>query len=201
MKTLKECSKMTFGTSEDRQWPNTRGKGVKHGISGALRTSYYFMKPKERKQLNGEVKVFNMNEILSKEEFYSMDEETQKMLLTRWREVYQNKDILSEMGISSNTLSKLLRDLEIPSKPRGGNKAGARKSKAKTQIPQIENTPIESPKIEAPLKPILITNGLNLEYNGEFDAEHISKVFTKLQLLIEGEENKFNVSISITERT
>jgi hypothetical protein len=182
-----------------------RGKGVKHGISGALRTSYYFMTSKERKKLNGEVKVFNMNEILSKEEFFSMDEDTQKMLLTNWRETYQNVDILKAMGISSNTLSKLLKELNVPSKPRGGKRAATSKRKAKTQTPQVENTNLElimpQPQEQPIVKPIILTKGLNLEYNGEFDAEHISKVFTKLQLLIEGEENKFNVSISITERT
>ena len=39
-----------------------RGKGVKHGISGALRTPSYYMKPKEKKKLNGEVSVSFMYE-------------------------------------------------------------------------------------------------------------------------------------------
>lgn len=184
-----------------------RGKGVKHGMNGALRTSYYYMTNKERKKLNGEVRVFNMYEtILTRAEFDVQDKETQKMLLTKWRDLYENKTIMEQMGIhTSSVFHKYIKDLEIPKKPRGGAKPNTgNKRKAKVQTPQSDNTTLEIvqevPPV-APVKPILITNGLNLEYNGEFDAEHISKVFTKLQLLIEGEENKFNVCISITERT
>ena len=62
-----------------------RGKGVKHGFSGALRTPSYYMSNKEKNQLNGELKVTNMyKEIISKEEFFQKDAETQKLLLTKW---------------------------------------------------------------------------------------------------------------------
>jgi hypothetical protein len=47
----------------------------------------------------------------------------------------------------------------------------------------------------------ILTQGLHLEYNGEFDAEQLSKIFTKLQLVTDGEENKFYLSISLTEKT
>lgn len=184
-----------------------RGKGVKHGISGALRTSYYFMSAKERKQLNSEVRAFNMyDKILKRDEFYANDKETQKKLLIHWRDNFSNQEITKEMGVGINTLSKLIKELELPPKPRGGARKGTgeRKARTKAKTPQINNTTLETISENPPVPqvtPILITKGFNLEYNGEFDAEHISKIFTKLQLVIEGEENKFNVSISITEIT
>jgi hypothetical protein len=80
--------------------------------------------------------------------------------------------------------------------------------KAKT----VATTPKKEPKesveavkevkdiVQTPIRPLLITKGMHLEYNGDYDAEQLSRIFTKLQLLTEGEENKFNLSISITER-
>src|SRR6476620_12772221 len=63
-----------------------RGKGVKHGMGGALRTPSYFMKNKEKKKLDGEVRIHNMyTTILNWDEWQTKDQETQKNLLTKWR--------------------------------------------------------------------------------------------------------------------
>ena len=59
-----------------------RGKGVKNGMKGALKTPYHFMTNKERKKLNGKVEVSYM--ILDKEDFRLKDKETIKTLLTDW---------------------------------------------------------------------------------------------------------------------
>ena len=53
-------------------------------------------------------------------------------------------------------------------------------------------------KQETP-KPILLTKGLHLEYNGTYDVEALSKIFTKLQLIIDGDTNKYNISLSLSE--
>lgn len=190
-----------------------RGKGVKHGFNGALRTPYHFMKTKEKKKLDGEVVSYNMYEtVLRKEEFLLKDEATQKMLLTRWREIYDNDIICEAMGTFKNQYFKLCKDLGVPNKPRGGRIARAGKTTKKKEPKMVAITEVTSkePMYETQLdleietkpevKPKLITNGLHLEYNGDFDSEQISKIFTKLQLLVEGETNKFNLAISVTER-
>lgn len=177
-----------------------RGKGVKHGISGAFRTPYYFMKTKERKKLNGEVSVSNMYEtILTKEEFLLKDKDTQKHMLTRWREIYPNGKIMNEMGIgNAQAFANIVNGLEIPKKPKGGSKPRKAKAQSVAATPTPSQLTFEEPR---KVEPILITKGLHLEYNGEYDAEQLSRIFTKLQLLTEGETNKFNLAISITERT
>ena len=95
-----------------------RGKGVKHGFSGALRTPSYYMSNKQKNQLNGELKVSNMYEtILSKEEFFKHSEEMQKIMLTKWRENYQNNEIMEHMGISgSGSICKNNRKIRDPEK-------------------------------------------------------------------------------------
>ncbi len=197
-----------------------RGKGVKHGISGALKTPYHYMKTKEKKKLDGEVVSFNMNSLMTWHDFEQKDFETRKMLMTQWRTIYQNNEIMDAFfdggnGKRFNTQSfaNLIHELGCPPKQKGGSlPRKARKprvAKLESNKGKVESIAIEPEQMLAELKEItqvetpkqqLITNGLHLEYNGDYDAEAISKIFTKLQLLVEGEQNKFNLSISLSER-
>lgn len=199
-----------------------RGKGVKHGISGALRTPFHFMKNKEKKKLDGEVVSYNMNSLMTFHDFDQKDFETKKMLMTQWRTMYQNNEIMDAFFDEGNgkrfnaqSFANLVNELGCPPKQKGGSKPRkprAAKVKVEEKSEKQEAVEIESKQLLAEfkefsneqlpqeVKPMLITNGLHLEYNGDYDAESISKIFTKLQLLVEGEENKFKVSISLSER-
>jgi hypothetical protein len=197
-----------------------RGKGVKHGMNGALRTSSYFMSNKEKKQLDGKVETFNMHTILTLEEFNRKDVETQKMLLTKWREIYTNDKIIEEMGFTNHQkYYDLVSELKVPKKPRTGIPYKERKPRQKIQkaaeAPKEEVKEVQEelkfrlvpkaeliPKAEA-VTTTLVTppTGMVLAYNREYTSEQLSKIFTKLQLIIEGEETKYQVNISITERT
>lgn len=183
-----------------------RGKGVKHGFSGALRTPYHYMSNREKKKLNGEVEVFNMYEtIIPINEFELKDKETQKHMLTRWRELYDNDKIVSEMEIGKKIYYDLISDLEIPKKARGGKRAGT--GTRKKQQPKQQQTLLEfeepkeiQAKIEKEVvKTMLITKGLHLEYNGQYDVDALNRLFTKLQLLVDGESCKYNISLSLSE--
>lgn len=189
-----------------------RGKGVKHGFSGALRTPSYYMSNKQKNQLNGELKVSNMYEtILSKEEFFKHSEEMQKIMLTKWRENYQNNEIMEHMGISgSGAFAKIIERLEIPKKPRIYNENShkkkrtariTKKTSAITQQTLSTNTQPNQGDIQQPQAIKLLQTGLSLEYNGTYDADQLSKIFTKLQLITDGEECKFLLNISLSERT
>lgn len=163
---------------------NKRGKGVKHVMRG-IKTPYDFMKTKERKKLNGECVVSNMyDEIITRSEFDLKDDETKRRMLIRWRELYSNKEIMSQMGITaSGTFSKYINDLKIPKKST---------KKAKT------NYVAPSKQIEAVTQ--LLNTGLRLEYNGTYNPEQLEKILTKLQLLIKDDSSDFVVNISLIER-
>lgn len=183
-----------------------RGKGVKHGVSGALRTPSYYMSNKEKKKLNGEVKVSYMYEtIIPIEEFRLKDTDTQRAMLTRWRELYDNGKIKEDLGIANSPFFKLIDSLEIPKKPRGGTR-GPRKAKAtnisvKEPVLDFEIQPKGSKdEVQEPIiKSLLVTKGLHLEYNGQYDVEALNKLFTKLQLIIDGDTCKYNISLSLSE--
>lgn len=186
-----------------------RGKGVKHGISGALRTPFFYMTNKEKKKLNGEITVIKLNEIIPYEELKTKDIEIQKTLLTKWRELYENDLIIEGMDIYKKDYFDLVTSLQLPKKPRGGNNKRANRKKKGAVISttlEFESPVVSAPVVEAPQpqEPTqvqkVITEGLYLEYNGEYNADELSKLFTKLQLLIDGETNKYNIMLSLSEK-
>lgn len=179
-----------------------RGKGVRNGFSGAIRTPYHFMSTKERKQLNSKVVTYNMYEtVITREEFELKDKETQKAMMLKWRELYPNTHVMKEMGITGNaTFARIVDDLGLPKKlRRGGRKPGAvnRSVKAEVATTPVSTAEVVTKQIE-PVK--LIINGLALEYHGTYEATAINKILTKISLLLEDEPNKFEIHISVTER-
>jgi len=180
-----------------------RGKGVRHGLSGALRTPSYYMKQKEKNKLSGEVRSYNMfeNTILSLEEFNSRPLNVQRDLMTAWRENFTNKDIRESMEMTAGRFAKLVKDLDIPMKEKTGGrtkKTAAAVILKEGQLGKIEKekTP---PAVNIEKMDIPILDGLSLSYTGQYSPENLVKVFDKLSLLLSDEKNKFEVSISIQE--
>jgi hypothetical protein len=182
------------------------GRGSSKSRKG-MSTPFDFMSKAEKEKLNGEVKLTNLfDTIISREEFETMDEKQQKAMMLHWRDIYPNTKIMKEMGISSSgAFHGIINRLEIPRKGRvddrrkgNGKKIQNKKALAPTvQAPQIATTPIIENFVQQPVK--LITNGLHLEYIGNFNSEQINKILTKIQLLVDGEENNFNIELSISE--
>lgn len=172
-----------------------KGNRSKNNFKNSLNTPYNFMSSKEKKLLNGEVTVTNIYDmVLPRKEFDALDYPTQKKLFTRWREIYSNKEIIEGMGITSNaTFWAYLNKLEIPRQGKGYNK------RTKENVAAKENVADNTPTVLEP-KSQLITRGLHLEYHGEYDHEALNRIFTKLQLLTDGEPNKYVIAFSISER-
>jgi hypothetical protein len=155
------------------------------------------MKAKERRKLNSEVRIYNMYDtIIDKSEFNEKDYDTRRAMLTYWRDKYTNIDIMKGMGITGNVaFSKLLKELNIKTKSR--NKRTKNIASGQASVPETQMFAIPD-NVSAPIK--LLNSGLHLEYNGDYEAEEISKILTKLQLLVEGETSKYTVHFSIDER-
>ena len=158
--------------------------------------------------------IICLQQLYHREEFFLKDLETQKDLLIKWREIFDNDKIKDEMGISNKTYFDLVNELQLPKKRRGGStnvQKGRLKKQAQKQTKVSNNLQFELPQLdsiqpESTIPPEthiqkIITEGLYLEYNGDFDSDALNKLFTKLQLLIDGESNKFNISLSLTEKT
>lgn len=211
-----EKKKLTYGNRA-----KTSASGRRASFRG-VKTQYDFLSREEKEKLNSDVVVSNLNDIvIKKEQFDICSFEKQKELLTHWRELYENKYIMEQMGIKgTNTFHQYIKKLDIPKKPRGGSRGnnGGRPKKAaaaittmpvkKEEAPQIalqlEEPTIQEPVIEnsiqQPISVLQTNNGLSLEYNGIYDAEQLSKIFTKLQLITDGEECKYILNIKLTEK-
>ena len=163
-----------------------KGKGVISYSNSPLRSPYYFMSTKEKKLLISEVSTFNMYDgIITLDEFVLKDAETQKAMLTHWRELYPNKQIMNEMGIGSNQkFAGILNELELPKKARGSRKGIKRKT---------------GPVAKTPEHSISTAEGLEINYTGIYDAQQVEKILAKLQLVVEGENEKYHIQISIRE--
>ena len=135
--------------------------------------------------------------ILPKEEFLLKDVTMQKTLLAKWRDNYSNEQIKKEMKINNYDFYELVAKLEIPKKI---------KRKTKEKIVDVNTHYPTKKKIELsidnpiPSSPQEYTIGLQLHYNGTFSADQVSKMFEKLNLIIDGEQTQYEVNISIKEK-
>lgn len=181
----------------------TGSKGGSRSRKG-LRTPFDTMSAKDKKKLNGEVKTVMYETIIPYAELILKDEEMQKLMFTRWTEIYEVKEIKEQMKIGTKIYYELVKNFNVPRKKRGGNVRKTKAEREKKHIAIVENKAAVAPpeEYEKPkIKPLIISRGLHLEYNGEYTADQLNKIFMKLQLLTEAEENKFSLSISLTERT
>ncbi len=191
----------------------TGSKGGSRSRKG-MNTPYDYLSSKEKKKLSGEVRVGNMyTTILNWNEFEIKDKETQKQLLTKWREIHPNNKIMDALSegrgkkFNSQSYADLVNELGCPKKVRSNT--GPRKAKTKAvaiKTPVMESQlefaePQEEVKqdIKDHVQTMIITKGLHLEYNGNYDVDSLNRLFTKLQLLIDGEPNKYRISLSLSE--
>ena len=199
---------------------NNRAKtGAKGGSRSrkGMSTPYDFMSTSEKKKLNGEVEIFNMNTtILPIEEFRLKDEQMQKTMLTAWREIYDNLKIRKELGVSNKAFYDLVAELKIPKKTR--IETTKRVGKPKEATPEVKQAKVA----EMPKGPInnfvetqdqmalelqkevagqteLVTQGITFNYDQISDIETLNRILTKCQLLMDGEPHKFRLKISMEE--
>ncbi|MGE6347868.1 hypothetical protein ACQKIY_25660 [Bacillus mycoides] len=99
----------------------SRASTRKGGTNQALRTPYLYMSRKERKALNGEVKRYNMNDIISYKEFKTKDLQEKTRLMNHWRDNYKVIDIKKQMGgITDYIFYKILDELDMSRSASGG---------------------------------------------------------------------------------
>lgn len=170
--------------------------GSKSSGSRKMRTAYDFMTKKEKQNLNGKVEVSSMyDSLVTKEIFNTYTEEKQTEVLTHWRGIYPNQKIMDALEIKSpGQFNSLIEKLNIPKKSN-------RKRKGKQKEAPAQNHS-SAPAASGHREKMDTTSidGLVLNYNGIYTPDQLSKIWTKLQLITEGEENSFSVSIIVQEK-
>lgn len=155
-----------------------KGKGVKHGISGGIKTPYDYMTTKERKKLNGAVIVSNMYSLCDYELFKSYSDEKKIDILNKWRNVYKTKEIMEALGLKQHQYYKICYDLGVIEKPES--------EKAK----EVKNPQNNNQKPNAMEDDILPWNDFNLlsneeklqwleDYNHNFNMHSVAEIWGK----------------------
>jgi hypothetical protein len=155
------------------------------------------------------------------EKFNEKTTEDKKTLLTHWRNIYKNTEIMTALSegrgskLNSQSFADLVNGLGIPKKARintGDRKPRQAKTKAVAVVAEplgervsllelTERMTQTQPETQPEPVQQIILKGMHFEYNGLYETDQINKILTKLQLLLEDEPNKYNVSISISEKT
>ena len=121
-----------------------RGKGMRNGIKGVMKTQRDMLKGKAKKEYEkpGELIVFNLKDIISREEFFKKSEAEQKQLLQVWRENYQNDVICSKSGIKKGEYYDLVKKYGLKSH-KGGNMGVNKRSYPPEKIEEFRNNVID----------------------------------------------------------
>ena len=197
---------------------NSRARTGGQGSSGSrkgVRTAYDYMTNAEKKKLNSEIEVFNMYEtVIPFKEFELKDTETQRTLLTRWRELYPNKKIYTEMELpgAPSSFYTLMDKLDVPKKgnygPKGPKdpdkskprKAAAKVAKQEQQQQQQEQQPVATTAEKLQPTPGSVRlNGLSLQYSALCTPEQIEDELARLQLQVTGKKSKYMFTCYLTE--
>jgi hypothetical protein len=187
-------------------------KTGKNGYVGTMRFPSDIMSRSEkiRYRRSSKVMISNMYEtIMPIAEFDQLEKYEQKNRLQFWRNTYSNKEILKDMGISNKRFYDLVKDLDLPKAPRIKTEKTIRKAAAKTVEKESESiasmpAPVAAEKQpEQPEKPVvqeIIVDGLHLVFNGTYKAPRIQKFLSKIDMLLEEEDDEFYVEIKIMQK-
>lgn len=160
-------------------------------IKGGVKTQYDFMSRKERKMLNGEVRVMNIYEEYkdikkcpSIEEIEKMDKVKAKNILTFIKGQHTVKALTEHYNISCGTLYNIYREYGVQFG--NGNRKKRTTIKTKKQPTEI-------------IQEVAVTNVENMEVEKELRTkiEEYEKIIQKLNNKIdEDNHEKFKISIS-----
>lgn len=184
-------------------------KGRRLGKNNVMFASDFMSrKEKIKHRKAGEVLTTNMyQDILPFEEFDALETYEKRNRMQYWRTEKSNKEILAGMGISNKKYYDLVAELELPKAPRT-NSGKPRKGSSKKQEPketkpvavqvQVQETVPEQVQTN-PVQEIMI-DGLNLVFQGTYNAELIQKQLTKFSLLLEDEPEEFYFEFRLMQK-
>jgi hypothetical protein len=184
-------------------------KTGKNGYVGTMRFPSDIMNRKDKMRYRRAGKVVTSNiydEILPIEEFIQLETYEQRNRLQYLRNEKSNKEILQGMGISSKRYYDIVAELDLPKAPRGKQKQ-QRKATAKKQEPKfvaisVEKEDVDVPEVQEQKEQVqqMIVEGLNLVFQGTYNAEMIQKQLTKFSLILEDEPEEFYFEFRLMQK-
>ena len=124
---MSEITDMFYDECADRK-RTARGafnKRTHNGKRGGVKFPSDYLSKKEKNKMNGEIKVYKMNEPITYAEFKEYPDDLKKQYVNNLREKFDVSDtaIAEMMGINNKTLSRLLNIIHASGGRRGSRKA------------------------------------------------------------------------------
>lgn len=188
-------------------------KTGKRGYVGKMLfpTDLMTRKEKYHHRKAGKVMTTNMyDKILTFAEFNELETYEKKNRMQHWRLNNTIKIIQKEMGIPNQRYYDILRELELPldrtakkvRAPRTAKTVAVVTKQAAAPEPAAEAiaAPAPVPEAATPVQQIIL-NGLNVSFNGTYDAEVIQKQLLKVLTLLDGETDNYYVEMKLMQKT
>lgn len=124
---MSEITDMFYDECADRK-RTARGafnKRTHNGKRGGVKFPSDYLSKKEKNKMNGEIKVYKMNEPITYAEFKKYPDDLKKQYVNNLREKFDVSDtaIAEMMGINKRTLNRLLNIIDASGGRRGSRKA------------------------------------------------------------------------------
>ena len=124
---MSEITDMFYDECADRK-RTARGvfnKKTHNGKRGGVKFPSDYLSKKEKNKMNGEIKVYKMNEPITYAEFKKYPDDLKKQYVNNLREKFDVSDtaIAEMMGVNNKTLNKLLNSINASGGRRGNRKA------------------------------------------------------------------------------
>jgi hypothetical protein len=188
------------------------GSGIHHrtgkrGYVGKMMFAYDFMsrseKLKHRKA--GKVIVSNIYDEINMdfEELKAKPKEEMKRYLSEWQKRFTNTEIAKGLDMPDNKLYYWLRKFGLSGST--GVTEDQKRVATTTVVKDVNHVP-QTPYINLPYvppaPPVVLPklDGIQFAFTGKHSSEKIIATLTKLQLLLEGESNDFEIKIFLEEK-
>ena len=147
---------------------------------------------KELQQLNSETKVYIMDKLLTRQEFYALDRDMQKQMMEHWRNTKTTTEIRKALELSAGGFYYLLKRLDLPTNINGKFGRGNEENNKATEVQEVASNEVEV------MKPEVIEESLEslLEFTDQDMGEGIVKRLNAVSGLINN-DGKYLMTISI----
>lgn len=145
---------------------------------------------KEIQKLHSEMRVYIMDNLLSKEEFYALDLDMQKQMMEHWRNTKQTSEIRKALDLSAGGFYALLQKLGLPTNIKG------RFGRGNDNV--VENTSDKPKAVKQEQYEEVLE--LLLEFNDRDTGENIMQRLSAIGGFV-NDKNEYHLSLKIKKVT
>lgn len=175
---------------------------------GSMRFPSDIMSRKEKIEHTRAGKIMTSNlydRILTKDEFAALETHEKRNMMAYWRNTFDNKKIMKEMGLTNANYYKLVGELGLPKAVRTKREGSTqpRKKVAAIKVMQTASEQLSLPETivqqPAPIQEIIV-NGMHLVFNGTYQPEAIVRQLLKFGSLLEGETDDYYIELKLVQK-